>query len=92
MKAITNKPGHWILFRVRDKQNEKHPDWRGGANVNGVEYELAGWEKAGERAGPYLSGTIALPRDETTADARAAADLDRSFGGRPVNNPRGRGA
>jgi hypothetical protein len=40
MKPITNKPVRGVLFKVRDKQNEKGPDWKGGVNVNGVEYEL----------------------------------------------------
>ena len=82
---ITNKPGRGVLFKVRDKKNENAPDWKGGLNVNGVEYELAAWECISGRGLPYLSVSISPPRDvATTADSGSTADLDRSFGARGV--------
>ena len=41
MKPLSNEPGRGVLFRVRDKQNPKGPDLKGGLNLDGVEYELA---------------------------------------------------
>jgi uncharacterized protein (DUF736 family) len=55
------------LFKVRDKQNEKGPDWKGGVNVDEVEYELVAWERVSARGTPYLSVSISPPRDDVTA-------------------------
>ena len=34
-----------ILFKEADKQSERHPDFTGNLNVDGVEYRLSGWKK-----------------------------------------------
>lgn len=46
-----------ILYRNDKKTdaNPKWPDFQGTINVNGVEYELAGWQKEG-REGTKMQG------------------------------------
>lgn len=34
-----------VLFVNNDKQKESHPDYKGNATINGVEYWLSGWKK-----------------------------------------------
>jgi hypothetical protein len=84
MKPLSNEPGRGVLFRVRDKQNPKGPDLKGGLNLDGVEYQLAVWERESKRGVPYFSISISLPRDQATNAARPADDddLDRVMGRR----------
>ncbi len=85
MKPLSNNPGHGVLFRVRDKQSEKGPDLKGGLNLDGVEYELAVWERESKRRQPYFSISISLPRDQVANAERPADDADIPFGNEPAS-------
>lgn len=43
------------LFRNNDKQSEKHPDYKGSINVNGVEFWLSAWLKESKKGTKYMS-------------------------------------
>ncbi len=45
------------LFK-NEKQNERQPDLRGPANVDGKEYEISAWIKESQNAGKYYSLSI----------------------------------
>lgn len=49
-----------ILFVNDTKGNEKAPTLKGKLNVNGKEYELAGWTKQGKN-GEFYSLSISEP-------------------------------
>jgi hypothetical protein len=85
IRPISNQPGRGVLFRVRDKQNPKGPDLKGGLNLGGVEYELAVWERESKRGQPYLSLTISPPRDQAANTERPADDSDIPFGNEPAS-------
>jgi hypothetical protein len=86
MKQLSNNPGHGVLFRVRDKQSEKGPDLKGGLNLDGVEYELAVWERESKRGQPYFSISISLPRDQAPVTERPPQDDgDIPFGNEPAS-------
>jgi hypothetical protein len=73
--------GKVLLFPVRDKRNEREPDFRGVANIDGTTYEIGIWENQSKRGVPYWSGTIRPPRDRVP-DAEPPpqdADIDASF-------------
>lgn len=36
------------------KTKDTQPDYKGKVNINGVDYDLAGWLKESEKAGKYL--------------------------------------
>lgn len=44
-----------ILFPNDRKQNDKHPDYRGKLNYNGVDMELAGWKKKDRNGNTFIS-------------------------------------
>lgn len=79
-KPITNRPETGVLFRVRDKRSENSPDFKGGINIAGAEWELSCWEKTSKRGVPYLSLSVRLPREQADTPARTnAAALDDSI-------------
>ena len=43
-----------VLFKNDEKKSEKHPDYSGTINVDGVDLKLAGWIKQGKK-GKFLS-------------------------------------
>ncbi len=47
----------FVLFKNRDKRNDKDADYTGNVNVDGEEYWLNGWIKQGPK-GAFISGTI----------------------------------
>lgn len=48
------------VFKQRDKKNPKGPDWKGDALIDGIEYEVAFWEKGDK--GTMLAGQIKVAR------------------------------
>jgi uncharacterized protein (DUF736 family) len=48
------------LFTNDQKGNEKAPNYKGKLNVNGKEYEIAGWVRQG-KSGSFLSLTLSEP-------------------------------
>ncbi len=44
------------IFKEKEKRNDKAPDWRGTALVNGVKMEVALWAKGD--SGTMLAGSI----------------------------------
>jgi hypothetical protein len=80
-KPLSNAPGRGVMFRVRDKQNPKGPDFKGGLNVDGREFELAMWESISKGGTPYLSLSIKpAPLREEEAGQPIADDHDIPFG------------
>lgn len=51
-----------ILFKNDRKENEKHPDYKGTLNVDGVEFWISGWRKDTKK-GPALSLSV-QPKQE----------------------------
>ncbi len=52
------KPGQGALFKNDKKGNEKAPDYRGSANIDGTTFEVAGWIKKNEWKAPFLSLSV----------------------------------
>jgi uncharacterized protein (DUF736 family) len=55
-KPLENKPGKGVLFHRRAEGNQ--PTLRGGVNIDGTEYELAGWEQTSKSGTEYISLSI----------------------------------
>jgi hypothetical protein len=43
-----------VLFKNDRKESDSHPDYKGSAEVDGVEYWLAAWIKTGQK-GKFMS-------------------------------------
>jgi hypothetical protein len=65
----TNRGAIW---KNRDKTEDKHPDFKGSLNVDGVDYWISAWKrKEGDAANkPALSFSI-KPKDEQTKEQAA---------------------
>ena len=50
------------LFKNLKKENEKHPDYQGSIEVDGVEYWISSWIKEG-KSGKFMSLAI-KPKEE----------------------------
>lgn len=46
------------LFKNDDKSSEKHPDYKGSLNVNGVDYWLSSWLKTSKAGAKYMSLSV----------------------------------
>ena len=59
--AYQQKEGDIAVFTVKEKKNEKGPDWTGTALINGKEMQVSFWQKsptmlAGQIKDKYVSG------------------------------------
>ena len=81
MKTLDNQPMRGVLFKQTDKSNDRAPDWKGGLNIDGTEWEVAGWEQVSGRGTPYVSLKLSPPRDRPAAVATrpSDADIDAAF-------------
>ena len=55
-----------VFFKNDKKGSEKAPDYKGKINVNGKEFELAGWIKEGKN-GKFISLKVSEPYNKTAA-------------------------
>lgn len=53
-----------VLFKNDKKQKDTHPDYKGSAEVDGVDYWLSAWIKEGKN-GKYMSLSFQLKDSQT---------------------------
>ena len=59
--AFTNKPGQGAIFKNEKKGNDKAPDYRGSINIDGKDWEIAGWVRPTKTGDNFLSLTAKEP-------------------------------
>lgn len=78
-----------VLFQNDKEGNEKRPDYKGTINVNGTDYELAGWKRVSQKSGkPFLSLKVSEKKDWVSQDVRNKLQTDKvvtDFGDEPIN-------
>ncbi len=47
-----------VLFLVEEKEDEKHADYSGSINIDGVEHWLSAWRRTSKNGKKFLSLTI----------------------------------
>jgi hypothetical protein len=57
-----------VLFKNDHKESEKHPDYKGSCEIEGVEYWVAAWVKEG-RKGKFMSMSFEV-KEERQEDRR----------------------
>ena len=61
------------LFKNTRKETDSHPDYKGTANINGVEYWVSSWLKVSKSGEKYLS--TAYTAKEESAPAKKPAQV-----------------
>jgi uncharacterized protein (DUF736 family) len=52
------------LFRNKEKQEARHPDYRGSLNVDGAEYWISSWLKTSKANEKYMSLSVQPKKDK----------------------------
>ena len=67
----------FTLFKNEQGDNPKKPNYTGLANVDGIEFRIAGWIREGQK-GKFISGTIQL-KDGDVKPKTVEVDEDVPF-------------
>ena len=74
--AYEQKPNRGTLFPNDTRTTDAHPDFKGDFNIDGVNYWISAWKKAGSR-GEFLSLSVEkkkAPDVNKMADQKAAQE------------------
>lgn len=77
MAGFEQKNMSGVLFKNDRKEQEKHPDRKGEALIDGKSYWVAGWLKDGKN-GQFLSLAF-TPKDEKSTQPRREPPKDDPF-------------
>ena len=78
-----------VLFRENEKKSDKAPDYKGKLNVEGKEYELAGWIRVSKAGNKFLSVSVSEPWQGGKAADKPTTDSQRSQRSQRAQQPPG---
>jgi uncharacterized protein (DUF736 family) len=52
---MSQKNNEGVLFPNDKKESDNHPDFKGNATIDGVEYWLSSWKNKSKDGKPYMS-------------------------------------
>lgn len=64
------------LFRNDRKETDKHPDYRGEINVDGVDYWISSWLKTSSKGTKFMSLAVTPKEDKPSKPAKPSKQLD----------------
>ena len=70
---MEQKPNSGAMFRNEKKETDNHPDYKGTANIAGLEYWVNGWIKTAKAGTKYMSLSL-TPKQTQPADALPVID------------------
>lgn len=65
-----------VLFKNDRKESDNHPDYKGQAEVDGVEYWIAAWIKEGKK-GKFMSISFTEKEEDKPAKKKPAPTMRR---------------
>lgn len=71
--AYELKDNSGSLFKNDEKESKKHPDYKGQAKIEGIEYWLSAWVKESKSGKKFLSLSI-QPKDERKPNPKPSND------------------
>lgn len=74
MTEYKQKEGDIAIFKVKEKRNEKSPDWTGKALIDGKEKDVSLWIKG--TSGTMLAGTVKPKFVPNFEEAKSALKTD----------------
>lgn len=79
------------LFKNSKKEKDTHPDVRGTAKIDGVDYRVSGWNRTTKGGAPWIS--LAFTRaDEAPQRQQPQSLMQEQASERPVASPERRAA
>ena len=76
---MERKDNTGVLFKIAEKESDKHPDLTGKCMVNGKEMEIAVWENTSKKGSLYLSLKFQEPYVKQTVDNTNASSDEIPF-------------
>jgi hypothetical protein len=64
------------VFPVKEKTNEKGPDFTGNLDVAGIKFRVSLWKTEAKSGLKFLSGSITKVEEERSAPVKEGAELD----------------
>ena len=61
-----------VLFKNDKKESDKHPDYKGNAEVAGVEYWLAAWVNTSDKGDKFMSIKFEVKERQSRESGRSA--------------------
>jgi len=66
------------LFRNTSKESDRHPDYRGSCEVNGVEMWMASWIKTSKNGKKFMSLSF-NPKEDKAENSQPPASPDNAI-------------
>jgi len=67
------------IFPVKEKTNEKGPDFTGNLDVAGIKFRVGLWKQESKSGLKYLSGSITKLEEERSAPVAEGADIEEDI-------------
>lgn len=62
-----------VLFVKKERKSEKQPNFQGKININGKDFDLAGWTKVSKTGDKFISLKVEEPRDYKSSEPQQKA-------------------
>lgn len=76
MADFIQYPNSGSLFRNERKTTDKHPDYNGSFNIDGVEYWISGWMKKSKAGKSFMSLSVSAKQPKEPGEALPPLDSD----------------